>query len=357
MYQAEDLEVAISSFISENRAFLSTTSAAPQRSPNEAPASEDTPTAPSTVSPSGKYIAIMQMEHTAARNELLKATELLQESLREWSHERKAHQETKQLLQLALQELRDGSAVRSAGFPAAGGHSALFDSAASPSGRSVQQTLYTRQQQQQQVAADHQSRQQSSGGQSPLWFHTASSGGSTGSRMLESMLMQAAPTMIDDGGDVSPVGRTPTRLHGAEGFSSPYGADVQRRLQRALQLDQSVTPTYHKPRAATPPFQSGAARFRDMVPAGDQLIYETRSGNSVGLQYKKSSDIKQQMQRRSGGGDAPLTAYALRARTAVEDLQRRLTQQSTRDQQVMQQPQYNPATPNRKGNVTLYSPR
>lgn len=388
MYRAEDLEAAISSFISENRAFLSATSAAASRHDpdrgdssllsvrKEAPEEESHP----ALHHNSKYIGVTQGEHDAARTELLKATELLQESLREWNQERKAHQETKQLLLLALRELRDGG---SSGGVAVG-HSSTsveqtpyYDGLRSDAG-GVPHATY-RQQPPQPLTSEQQQRYPSSTGvASPISFSTATSGAlgsaSKGSRILESMLMQAAPTIIDNGGRRSPVRGTPPRTQatgGGGGFSSPYSAEAQRRLHRALQLDSAAgaSAQYQKPRAATPPFQSGASRFRDMVPAGDQLIYETRSGNSVGLQYKKSSDVKPQ--RRSNGGSAgdatSLTAYASKARSAVEDLQRRLTQQqhqtTTREhqpvfhtQQQQQQP-YNPATPTRKGNSTLYSPR
>lgn len=361
MISAEDLEAAISSFIDENRAYLSTVS---NTSLNQSSHVHVTTTphtsrdgeAALASPPPAKYNVIAEMEHQATRHELLRATELLQEALREWSQEKKAHAETKTLLRLALQELQDGhGGHHRVGGGWSGAPSVLLDGNTAP----VQQMRRQYPQPlQPQSTPPHESQQQSLAHiASPRWR----GGGGTpkgGNRILESMLMHAAPAIVDDGGSLSPRRVTPTRSPGY--LTSPHVSEGQRRFVGSHYAD-ATTPTPHKGRAVTPPFQSGAARFRDMVPAGDQLIYETRSGNSVGLQYKKNSDITRNMKQRSGG-DAPLTAYAHRARTAVEDLQRRLMSSTQQQHHPSIRDDANtntPATPrSRTGNQsTLYSPR
>lgn len=233
----------------------------------------------------GKYPHLAQgYSMTSAQTQQLdmqRATALLQEAIREWSHERQQHSRTKELLRLALLELRNGRHHDS--FAAA-------SASLTPNAQENNDVLSPR----------HESTTPRPAAQTGHSFR--------GSQHLDQLLFEAAPV----------------HLH----FESPL-ADKPHAVRTPDQLRSDLRVAHKKLsessqkkaiRSHTPPFGAAVARFRDAVAVGGQIVYESSHSKALGVEYKTNTDV----QRILAGEGPRLTSSALQARQAVEILQHRL---------------------------------
>lgn len=280
-----------------------------------------------------EYPNLSAAQSSAAAAELQRAAALLKEALREWQREKEAHIRTKELLRLAMLELRGSQ----------------FDAPLHDHPSPAAEVLASRTPQQQRSLH----RQSQNHRDHDLMDNAAEDSASVTSprsaavmhHMLRGALTAANATMGVNTLSSDAAAASPLRI------VSPHVTSLRSpRRQGGAQ----------SPPLGTSPFRSAVPRFRDTVGSGDHLFLPTKASRSVGVEYKTNADVERLL---SGGvalsrpllnhpeavsSSSNLTPAALRARVAVQQLHRRLM--GANDSDYASDPR------KRAGATTLYSP-